>query len=573
MLDRKGQRVTVTHDAVGRITSITRPDATARYRYDAVGRLLEIDEGTNNRITVDYDVLDRPAKETHVQGDLVVTIEHAWDSLDRRTRRTVKADGPGGSLPAQTTDYAYDDAGRITRITQQGQVTTYAWDADNRLTGKMLPNGIGVTYTYDDAGQVTDIAYGRSDGTLIERVSYQYDAAGRRIQKDTLVSPGVDETPFNATYDAANRMTAITLNPASASPTTYSLTYDSNGNLAERRNSTNASDLTTYSWDSRNRLKQLQTQGLTASFVYDSIGRRTQRTITRAGEPPIVTQFVYDGLQAVGEIRLPAGTVTAQSTSLITGLNLDEMIARIASGPNGSNPQIRTYLGDALNSVILQTRQDQSIQSIYGYSPYGQTFAGNDDEGNAVEYTGRENDETGLLFYRARFYDPVLKRFVSEDPIGLRGGINTYAYVHGNPLSYTDPLGLQSTYGLPWVMPPNYIPNMNPNPLPPGCACPSSNGLTPGGAIGGAMGLGAGVGAAAGVGVGLATTGAHTAGAVGLFGTVGALTAAGHLAVTGLVIGTAAGAVGGLIVAGGIIATQSTSSNSCPVQCPPCPAQ
>lgn len=61
---------------------------------------------------------------------------------------------------------------------------------------------------------------------------------------------------------------------------------------------------------------------------------------------------------------------------------------------------------------------------------------------NSSQYTGRENDSNGLYFYRARYYDPVLKRFISEDPIGLRGGINSHAYVEGDPVSRSDPEGL-----------------------------------------------------------------------------------------------------------------------------------
>lgn len=67
---------------------------------------------------------------------------------------------------------------------------------------------------------------------------------------------------------------------------------------------------------------------------------------------------------------------------------------------------------------------------------------GPDAAGNPLQYTFRENDGTGLDFYQARYYDPVLKRFISSDPIGLAGGLNTYAYVQGNPLSWVDPEGL-----------------------------------------------------------------------------------------------------------------------------------
>jgi RHS repeat-associated protein len=68
--------------------------------------------------------------------------------------------------------------------------------------------------------------------------------------------------------------------------------------------------------------------------------------------------------------------------------------------------------------------------------------AGSGNSGNPIQYTSRENDATGLNYYRARYYDAVLKRFVSSDPIGLKGGLNTYAYVEGNPITYVDPRGL-----------------------------------------------------------------------------------------------------------------------------------
>ena len=83
-----------------------------------------------------------------------------------------------------------------------------------------------------------------------------------------------------------------------------------------------------------------------------------------------------------------------------------------------------------------------TVTTQYSYEPYGNTTASGAASDNAVQYTGRENDQTGLYFYRARYYDPLRQRFVSEDPIGLAGGVNLYAYVNGNPISYTDPLGL-----------------------------------------------------------------------------------------------------------------------------------
>jgi RHS repeat-associated protein len=77
----------------------------------------------------------------------------------------------------------------------------------------------------------------------------------------------------------------------------------------------------------------------------------------------------------------------------------------------------------------------------YTYDPYGNTSA-DAAVGNPFQYAGRENDVNSFYYYRARYYSPVLARFISSDPIGISGGINTYAYVGGNPLTRVDPFGL-----------------------------------------------------------------------------------------------------------------------------------
>ena len=130
----------------------------------------------------------------------------------------------------------------------------------------------------------------------------------------------------------------------------------------------------------------------------------------------------------------------------MTGLQMDEHIARIALN-QGATPQVKTYLTDALGSVIATAKADQSLEVGYAFSPYGQTQkvgVENQQPGseNSSQYTGRENDNNGLYFYRARYYDPILKRFISEDPISLDGGVNVFGYVEGDPVSWIDPEGL-----------------------------------------------------------------------------------------------------------------------------------
>jgi RHS repeat-associated protein len=142
------------------------------------------------------------------------------------------------------------------------------------------------------------------------------------------------------------------------------------------------------------------------------------------------TGYLYDGAQAIAELRS-----NAIDTVYHVGLAIDEVLARYGSA--GS----KSLLTDALGSVIAQADDAQNTQNFYGYSPYGESQVLGTDDGNSLQYAGRENDQTGLYYYRARYYDPVLKRFIAEDPIGIAGGIHPYAYVRNNPISGIDPQG------------------------------------------------------------------------------------------------------------------------------------
>jgi YD repeat-containing protein len=378
--DRKGQITRYAYDSAGRLASIQYPDRERSFAYDALGRLIQVREGASAQ-QLGYDVLGRLSTVTDQTPFGESTLLYEYDDLDRVIRRTVEWPG----LAPEATQYEYDLASRLTAVLFRGSRTEYSWDAAGRLTVKTLPNGIRQTYDYDDANRLTQIRYLRSDGTLIEAIAYLYDAKGQRLQK-TFGVGSAPETPFTAVYDAANRMSEITLYPGSAQAKTYDLAYDDNGNLVSKLNRADPADRTTYTWDPRNRLTAIQGPGLNASFVYDVLGRRIERTVN--GE---TTRYIYDGAQAIGEIR------GNQTTALLTGLAIDEMIARYTDSSQ------RVYLTDALGSVIAQTREDQSVQNFYGYSPYGQAISTTDDEGNDIEYTARENDETGLYYYRARY--------------------------------------------------------------------------------------------------------------------------------------------------------------------------
>jgi RHS repeat-associated protein len=141
-------------------------------------------------------------------------------------------------------------------------------------------------------------------------------------------------------------------------------------------------------------------------------------------------------LTGVGGVNNDPANVKA---SYISG-GIDEVFAQLSG--TGASATILTYLTDALGSTIRLADATGTKVVDYTYDPYGNTTA-DAAVSNPFQYTGRENDGTGLYYYRARYYSPMLARFISSDPIGLGGGINMYAYVGGNPLSRSDPLGLR----------------------------------------------------------------------------------------------------------------------------------
>jgi RHS repeat-associated protein len=175
------------------------------------------------------------------------------------------------------------------------------------------------------------------------------------------------------------------------------------------------------------RLKQIDS-GTTASFAYDPLGRRISKNILGT-----TTSFLYDGPNAVQEVI--GGTNTANS--LMGGI--DEVFQRTDSAG------ARSFLTDALGSSIALADSTGTIQTQYIFDPFGNTTTSGSTTTNSFAYTGRELDTTGLYFNRVRYYNPQLQRFISEDPIGFDGGNNFYRYAEDNPVSFTDPFGLDVT--------------------------------------------------------------------------------------------------------------------------------
>jgi RHS repeat-associated protein len=150
------------------------------------------------------------------------------------------------------------------------------------------------------------------------------------------------------------------------------------------------------------------------------------KTMNRAA-----TSFLYDGLNPVQELQ--NGSPNA---NMLTGIGIDEYFQRTDSAG------ARDFVTDTLGSTLALADSSGAIQTSYTYEPFGNTTASGASSTNPYQFTGRENDGTGLYFNRARYYSPAMQRFASQDPIGFQGGTtDLYAYVSNSPLSVADPTG------------------------------------------------------------------------------------------------------------------------------------
>ena len=189
--------------------------------------------------------------------------------------------------------------------------------------------------------------------------------------------------------------------------------YDPAGNLVEK-----TEDATwTYEWNGLGQLVRLRRDGVqAAAFEYDALGRRISK-VTPAGR----YEYTYDWLDVIRE-RGPSGV-----RLYVHGPWIDEPLAEVQ--PSGI---AAIHHADGLGSIIATTDASGAVTSRRQYDAWGNLEVGADQPGYA--FTGREWDpETGLYYYRARYYDPKAGRFISEDPIGLAGGTNLYTYVDNNP--------------------------------------------------------------------------------------------------------------------------------------------
>jgi RHS repeat-associated protein len=428
----------------------TNPDGNVTYVRNALGQPLTIaNTSPSMTYTYSYDTAHRLSSFTDSRGGKVLDYFYS----------------PGGLLNSlqdsegNTTNYLYDSVGRLTGIYAPNlDYIAFDYDAGGRLISKHFtggfPRSVNTAYSYNEDNSIQGIANTDYLGNKITQNTYTYDGVGNRKQNQEQIGANTSNLiTYNYQYDNLNRLIQVDNgNPAQLE----NYTYDPLGNRLSKSVGATSPSVTAFLYDAANQLYEMHSgsatgpllaslsydpngslvekvQGATTTtLTYNALNQLVQAAVTGISSQSSGANYFYNGANIYAEYDGGWSSATALYTH---GAGTDDPLVRYTAG--GS----QYYHKDGLGSVLAATDQNGATAGTQRFDAWGNQIASTGTI-SQYGYTGREPDATGLVYYRARYYDPSIGRFIQRDPIGLKGGINRYAYAAGNPVRYADPSGL-----------------------------------------------------------------------------------------------------------------------------------
>jgi RHS repeat-associated protein/uncharacterized repeat protein (TIGR02543 family) len=464
--DARGKVTLYRYDGLNRISEIAYDNDTVRYTWDSctngIGRLCSVSNAAS-RLDYRYDAHGRITQQTQTAGATALAVSHSYNAAGQRIQTVT----PGG----QTLDYQWS-GGRLAALSVNGQpvLSQIGYDPDGQVNGWVWGNNqqserfydlagrpviisLGVdantqqpssrTLSYDAAGRLTDVLDDRDpqlnqrygyDGLdrltasergefQLSRTDYRYDLSGNRTEKSQ-----DNTTVTNGTIDpSSNRL------HSQSGAQTVNYSYDPVGSLT-------SDGTVSYTYNAAGRRISATATNLNANYTYNALGQRVSKTVNG-----ITTQYVYD------EQGHLTGEYDSAGQWLQETIWLGDLPVAVLKPATGQavTPEIYYIHADHLGTPRAITRpiDNQAVwtwdSEVFGASLPDQNPAGLGTFAFNLRFPGQYYDqETGVFYNGFRDYDPATGRYSESDPIGLAGGINTYAYVRGNPVNALDPLGL-----------------------------------------------------------------------------------------------------------------------------------
>ncbi|MFC5401490.1 RHS repeat domain-containing protein [Cohnella soli] len=380
-----GRNYSFGFDGFDRMNTLTYPDGkVVTYGYDNLNRMSSVSysEMGITPVNYSYTVSNNENKYTIIYPN--------GQNQDKKTdafgELTAVNHYNNSTTPNWVESFGYDGMGNINSINRNGAAYSYLYDELNRIQQESNPAASINVYTYDDKGNISSIS---RNGTT---------------------------NPF--TYDSVNRVQQSTVTSG-----TINYTYDNRGNRLTANGST-------YTYNAINQLKTFNKTGTTASYTYYSDGLRATKTTNNE-----LTRYVYFNGRVIEELD-STGNVKARN---IWG---NELIFRKDYSANKGG----YYWYNGHGDVVKLSDSNGISLNTYDFDIWGNITQSTETISNPFKYSGEiYDDESGLYYLRARYYDPSISRFITEDTyegqINNPLTLNLYTYVGNNPLIYTDPTG------------------------------------------------------------------------------------------------------------------------------------
>ena len=446
-----------TYDVNYRKVQVQYPDqSTEHFTYDPNGNCLSVTNDCS-MVGYSYDDRDRLVSSLHHIDGFDYMFTYDYDSSGNLTSAVY----PDGTVVIKS----YDDLGRLTSVEDYAE---FGYSADSLLRSLTYSNGVVTNFDYDQRFRLLSIIAEKSGVNLLN-LQYDYDETGNILELvSTLQDPIThfqDTTSEFFGYDALDRLTSasngygsvsfgydaagnriqklLNGNPEMytylshdklATAGTWSFTYDGNGNTLSKISDT---DEWLYEYDGADRLTEVRRNSeIVGVYAYNGNGQRIKKIEWNPDSQQYET-IVY--LYSQGNVHF--------ERNLTTGLDALYIYGSTGKIAKKVGDEIVYYHTDHLRSTRLVTDTTGSSITAVGYHPFGESEITGEKE--RYMFTGQETDSTGLYYYKARYYDPEIGRFLTRDTwegnYKRPQSLNRYVYCMNNPLRYADPTGNRLT--------------------------------------------------------------------------------------------------------------------------------